>query len=132
MRWTYSSSFFFKITYGCIINREQEQTFMFKLYLKFPVTTEKQSQRQRPKMAKVPLTLLGGKASLYRLQKRHIQMREAQLPGRHILASGLLSAPRLHFQIHTRTEPTESHLQAKTATDGGRAAASPPLDYRPE
>lgn len=82
---------------------------MFKLYLKFPVAAEKQSQRQRPEMAKAPLTLLWGRHLSNRLQKCHIQMREAQLPGIHILASGLLSAPRLHFQICTGTEPTESH-----------------------
>lgn len=34
---------------------------MFKLYLKFPGTAEKQSQRQRPETAEAPLTLLWGR-----------------------------------------------------------------------
>lgn len=53
--------FFLEITHGCNINREQEQIFMFKLYLKFPGTAEKQSQRQRPETAEAPLTLLWGR-----------------------------------------------------------------------
>lgn len=56
-----SQFFFFEITYGCNINREQEQIFMFKLYLKFPGTAEKQSQRQRPEVAEAPLRLLWGR-----------------------------------------------------------------------
>lgn len=53
--------FFFEITYGCNINREQEQILMFKLYLKFPGTAEKQSQRERPEVAEAPLGLLWGR-----------------------------------------------------------------------
>lgn len=44
-----------------------------------------------------------GTAPRYCLQERHNQMRVAQLPGILILASGLLSADRLHFPTCTRT-----------------------------
>lgn len=53
--------FFFEITDGCNINREQEQIFMFKLYLKFPGTAEMQSQREGPEVAGAPLRLLWGR-----------------------------------------------------------------------
>lgn len=49
--------------------------------------------------------------------------RVAQLPGIHILASGLLSAHRLHFPICTPTAPTESHFQAGKSSGGDRAIA---------
>lgn len=69
--------FFFEITYGCNINREQEQIFVFKLYLKFPGTAEKQSQRERPEVAEAPLRLLWGRR-LSAATECHIQTREAQ------------------------------------------------------
>lgn len=114
---------------------------MFKSYLKMPGSAAKQSQRQRPEITESHPELEGphrahrvqllevaaaasnralGTAPRYRLQKRHHQMRVAQLPGIHILASGLLSADRLHFSIR------ESHLQAENG-EGGRQR-----DCRPE
>lgn len=64
-----------------------------------------------------------GTAPRYCLQKRHHQMRVAQLPGIHILASGLLSADRLHFPIRA---PTGISFTSRNG-DGGSQR-----DCRPE
>lgn len=117
---------------------------MFKSYLKLPVSAAKQSQRQRPEITESHPELEGphrahrvqllevaaaasnralGTAPRYRLQKRHHQMRVAQLPGIHILASGLLSADRLHFPIRA---PTGISFTSRNG-DGGSQR-----DCRPE
>lgn len=101
---------------------------MLKLCLKFPVTAEKAITEAKARDGYSPSNAAAlGKVSLCCLLKCHIQVREAELPGMWILAPGLLSAPRLHFPIRTPTEPGESHLQAKLASDGGRATARLPL-----
>lgn len=117
--------FFFEITYGCNINREQEQIFMFKLYLKFPGTAEKQSQRQRPEMAEAPLMLLWGR-HLSAAYKSATSKR-----GRHSCQEYFSLWTALSTSFAFSKPAHEQNLQNLTDKRGGRAAAAPPSDSRP-
>lgn len=117
--------FFFEITYGCNINREQEQILMFKLYLKFPGTAGKQSQRERPEVAEAPLGLLWGR----RPSAATKVLQNANQGGTAARSTdfGLWAALSTSFAFSNLAQ----NPQNLTDKPGGRAVA-PPLDCRPE
>lgn len=118
--------FFLEITHGCNINREQEQIFMFKSYLKFPGTAEKQSQRQRPETAEAPLTLLWGRC-LSTAYKSATSKR-----GRHSCQEyrfqplGCFQHLVCILKSCTRTQPTEPHRLAGRQSRRGASVRSQP------
>lgn len=99
---------------------------MFKLYLKFPGTAEKQSQRQRPEMAEAPLTLLWGR-HLSAAYKSATSKR-----GRHSCQEYFSLWAALSTSFAFSKLAHEQNLQNLTDKRGGRAAVAPPLDSRPE
>lgn len=116
--------FFSEITHGCNINREQEQIFMFKLYLKFPGTAEKQSQRQRPEMAEAPLTLLWGRCFSTAYKSATSKRGRHSCQECRFQPLGCFQHLVCILKSCTRTEPTESHRRAGRQSCHGASVRS--------